>query len=508
MVDTPRPLFGASRLSLAISLVLLFGLGFAIRLYDITDLPLDFHPTRQLFYAIKARGMYYQGLADVPDWQREMAVQMWHTRVTIEPEILPKLAALLYRFTGEQLWLPRSLSACFWLVGGLFLFLLARGLVSTDGAILSLAVYLFIPYGIIASRSFQPDPLMVMSILAFWWLVWRWANAPAWKWAVLAGLTGGFAIFVKLVAVFFVVGGGLGALIGRFRLRALIRNAQFWAMVLLGILPGAAWVVYGLFIAGFLRNEFAGNFIPSLLASPSFYLGWQKNITTVVGSLGIVLGLLGVFLVRDRRTASFLLGLWSAYVVFGFYFNYFISTHDYYSLPLIPVVALSLSSVGDWSFERLAAAARKPWMRAMIYLLLLYGVGASLWMVRNEMKAVDYRPVQAYWEGISRLLGQGASVIALTNDYGSSLAYWGWQNAAAWPPSDQLKYRDIRGGKGDLETMFVERTAKKSFFLIADLDDFARQAEIKQRLYASYPVYSEGDGYLIFDLSHPYGERP
>ena len=144
----------------------------------------------------------------------------------------------------------------------------------------------------------------------------------------------------------------------------------------------------------------------------------------------------------------------------------------------------------------------------MIYLLLLYGVGASLWMVRNEMKAVDYRPVQAYWEGISRLLGQGASVIALTNDYGSSLAYWGWQNAAAWPPSDQLKYRDIRGGKGDLETMFVERTAKKSFFLIADLDDFARQPEIKQRLYASYPVYSEGDGYLIFDLSHPYGERP
>ena len=116
MVDTPRSLFGASRLSLAISLVLLFGLGFAIRLYDIPDLPLDFHPTRQLFSAIKARGMYYQGLADVPDWQRETAVQMWQSRVTIEPEILPRLAALLYRFTGEQLWLPRMLSACFWLM--------------------------------------------------------------------------------------------------------------------------------------------------------------------------------------------------------------------------------------------------------------------------------------------------------------------------------------------------------------------------------------------------------
>ena len=99
-------------------------------------------------------------------------------------------------------------------------------------------------------------------------------------------------------------------------------------------------------------------------------------------------------------------------------------------------------------------------------------------------------------------------MIALTDDYGSGLAYWGWQNATAWPPSDQLKYRDIRGGKDDLETMFAERTAKKSFFLIADLDDFARQPELKQRLYASYPVYSEGDGYLIFDLGHPYGAAP
>jgi len=29
-----------------IALVLLFGAAFAIRLYDLTDLPLDFHPTR------------------------------------------------------------------------------------------------------------------------------------------------------------------------------------------------------------------------------------------------------------------------------------------------------------------------------------------------------------------------------------------------------------------------------------------------------------------------------
>ena len=70
-----RSFFASSRLSLALTLFLLFGIALAIRLYDITDLPLDFHPTRQLFSAVKARGMYYETLPGVPEWQREFAIQ-------------------------------------------------------------------------------------------------------------------------------------------------------------------------------------------------------------------------------------------------------------------------------------------------------------------------------------------------------------------------------------------------------------------------------------------------
>ena len=267
MSETPRSFFRVSPLVLTLSLLLLFGLGFAIRIYDITDLPLDFHPTRQLFSAIKARGMYYQNLPDVPEWQRNLAVQMWKTKVTIEPEILPRLTAFLYQFTGEKLWVPRLLSSVFWLIGGVFVYLLSRELVSTDGAIVSLAFYLFAPYGIYASRSFQPDPMMVMSILAFWWLVWKWAVQPSWKWAILAGLLGGFAIFIKLVAAFFVAGGAFGALFGRLRVRNKMHETQLWVMAVLGSLPGAIWAINGLYIANFLKNEFAGNFISSLLSS-------------------------------------------------------------------------------------------------------------------------------------------------------------------------------------------------------------------------------------------------
>jgi hypothetical protein len=147
-------------------------------------------------------------------------------------------------------------------------------------------------------------------------------------------------------------------------------------------------------------------------------------------------------------------------------------------------------------------------MHVAVYLILLYGAGASLWKVRNEMKSIDYRPMQAYWAEISHTLGQGSSVIALTDDYGSGLAYWGWQSAAVWPSSDQLRYRDARGGKIDLDTLFVERARGKAFFLVSDLVDLERQPDLKRYLYTGYPVLSEGEGYVIFDLAHPNESLP
>jgi hypothetical protein len=44
---------------LLLAVVVIFILGAALRLIDITDAPFDFHHTRQLRSAIIARGMYY-----------------------------------------------------------------------------------------------------------------------------------------------------------------------------------------------------------------------------------------------------------------------------------------------------------------------------------------------------------------------------------------------------------------------------------------------------------------
>ena len=154
-----KSFFASPRWLLVLVWFVMFGLALIIRAYDITDLPLDFHPSRQLFSAIKARGMFYETLVGAPDIQREFAIQQWKTKVTIEPEIVEHIALFFYRLTGkEQLWIPRMFSVLFWLVGGIFVYLLARDLISTDGALLSLAFYLFVPYGIFASQQLSARP--------------------------------------------------------------------------------------------------------------------------------------------------------------------------------------------------------------------------------------------------------------------------------------------------------------------------------------------------------------
>jgi 4-amino-4-deoxy-L-arabinose transferase-like glycosyltransferase len=219
-----------------------------------------------LLSAIKARGLYYETQPDgVSTWKLETAIRMAKLKADVEPVVFERLVAFTYRFTGEQLWIARVYSSLFWLIGGVFLFMLACEFVSFEGALVATTYYLIFPYAIIGSRSFQPDPLMVMLTLSFWWMFARWCDlttSPSperrgelWINALLAGLLGGLAIFIKFSAAFFVIGGALGLALSRFTLRDLSRNVQVWMMALLGALPASMYLVYGIFIRGDLASQ-------------------------------------------------------------------------------------------------------------------------------------------------------------------------------------------------------------------------------------------------------------
>jgi hypothetical protein len=493
--------FGASRATLIITLLILFGIGLAIRLYDVTDLPLDYNPTRQLLSELKARGMYYQTAASVPGWQRKMAIQQWKSKAEVEPEVFEHLVAFTYRFTGVKIWVARVYSSMFWLLGALFLFLLLRELISTDGAVLSTAYFLFLPYAVVASRSFQPDILMMMLVLCFWWLAVRWAHTQAWSWAVLAGIVGGAAIYVKFVAAFFVIGAALGIAMGSSG-RGFLRKRQVWVMAALGILPAAGYIYYGVVEQGFLGRQFAGRFIPALLLSPVNYLQWATLANSVAGGLAVAFALVGLLLVRDRRARSFLFGLWAAYLLFGLFFDYHVATHDYYHLPLVGIVAVSIAPVAGLAMSQLGRLSGSAIGRVAVFGILAYAVLSAVWDARAQLKAVDYRPQAAMWAQIGDLLDHGPNVVALTQDYGSRLAYWGWQNALIWPNSGDTEYHEARGASIDFGEQFSELTTGNVYFLVTDFAELARQPQLQAQL-ADFAVYSQGNGYIIYDLQQP-----
>lgn len=492
-------IFFNSRAARISALILLFTLGCAIRLYDLTDLPLDFHPTRQLLSALKARGMYWDTLTNVSTEQKTFAIQQWKIRAAIEPEVIETLVAFTYRFTGEKLWIARIYSALFWMIGAIFLFLLARKIASADGALTALAVYLLLPYGVIASRSFQPDPLMVMLIVIFWWAVYQWSEEPsAYKFALLAGLFGGLAIYVKFVAAFFVIAGGLGAALRRMTLRETLKQPTVYVMGALGALPAAAYAVYGVFIAGYLGQQFGGRFIPALFLNPAYYLGWLGMLNNVSGGFVLTGALLAFFFV-DEKNKRFILALWLGYFIFGIYFNYHISSHDYYSLPLIPIVALALAPLADFLFAQLAALVTTRALRFFAFCILLFGVSAQAWALRAEMKAVDYRPQAQMWQTIGEIT-KGYNLAGLTQDYGARLAYWGWASSSAWPTFGDLNYHQgLRGAQMDFEKQFAEVAAKKDLFIVTDFTELSLQPLLKERL-ESFPIFAQGDGYLIYNL--------
>jgi 4-amino-4-deoxy-L-arabinose transferase-like glycosyltransferase len=486
-------------------LAILFLGGLIIRLYDITDLPLDFHPTRQLFTAIVARARYYQGLSTVPQWQRDLSAKMVKAEVTDAP-VYDGLVALTYKVVGqENLVIPRIYSILFWLIGGIGLYLLARDLTSAEGGLISTAVYLFLPFGIISSRAIQPDPLMTTLIIFCWWSMYRWLQQRSWRWTIIAGVLGGLAILVKALGAFSILGGFL-ALILVYGIRKSIKDIQFWMMGLIAAFPTLIYMAIGFFVEKNLGSQFSLRFFPKMWISLVFYLQWERMIEEVIGLAIFVVAIIGIFFFSSKQKKYFIMSLWIAYFIYGLVFSYYFSTHNYYHMTLIPIVALSLAALEDYLYQKLRELNPNWMAKVSITAVISVGLFANAWDVRDTLHKTNYRGQDQYWAKIGETLGHDTSVVALTQDYGYRLEYWGWvMPATYWPYVGDTQLRINAGmSQPDFEKQFAEAIQNRQYFLVSDLAELNNQPDLKEKL-SKYAIYAQGDGYIIYDLLHPLG---
>ena len=503
-VETSQPSFFGKPWVTNLMVILLLLLGLGIRMLDLTDLPLDFHPTRQFLSAVKARGMYYQFASDVPEWQREIAIQQWKDADVFEPTVIEPIIAGLYLIFGEHLWIARICSSVYWLLGGLTLFALARRLTSVDGAMIALVYYLFAGFGVIASRSFQPDPLMVGLILAGLWSFERWHATKTWKWTILASLLSGIAIFVKTVAIFPLLGAFATVILTTRKLKQTVKDPQVWALAMITALPTAIYMIDSLYISKTSNLSTTLRFFPSFWIDPTFYVRWKNMIGNTLGFGAFLVALLGIFLAKTGRDRSLLFGLILGYVAYGFMFSYHITTHNYYQLPLFVFISLSLSFVGKALFQKLIEInAANSFVRLAVAGIILFGMGFEMWNVRVELIRDDYRAEPQFWADLADKLGRSTPVIGLTQDYGNRLAYCGWKNTEQWPTVGDQNLRELAGKEKTFDEIFSDRVEGKQYFLVTNFNQFDRQPELKEKLFSTYPLLEQTPAYLIFDLQYP-----
>ena len=330
----------------------LFVIAFCLRLYGITDLPADFISVRQYHSALLARGFY--------EYLNSGELVTLPPDGILEPPILELVASSFYLIFGEEyLWIPRLLSAIFWMVGGIFLYGTAKKVGSPNAALFSVFFYLFVPFSLLASRAFMPDPLMVMMLLISVFTILRYHEQPSPHRLLIAAIASSLAVFVKPgICLFQILGAFVSLAIYRLGVRKTLASPSFLIFAALSVLPAVLYYLYGTFIAGFLDANLSVRLRPLLLLEASFWIdqehhGWLGRISQVVGYTALVGALLGTLLLRPGLPRYLMVGLWGGYFLFGCVFSQDVSTQPYYSLQLIPVVALSLGPVGSLFMKQL-----------------------------------------------------------------------------------------------------------------------------------------------------------
>ena len=480
--------------------------GFGLRMINLKDPPLDFAGTRQLFSALKARGIYYQYVTNAPDATRRMAISLGNVGI-VEPPVLENIVGQTYRLTGEYLWIGRIYSSFFWVIAGLALFLLIREFASTSAAMIGTLFYLFVPFGVVASRAFMPDPLMVCLIIFSLWALFRWQNTSSWKWAIAFGILSGATLFVKNLSVFIVVGGFTGVILGARGLKRSIRDLQVWVMGALLVLPVGIYTLYGMLKLN-MAGQLALRFFPNMWIDPAFYFRWAFTVNANIGWAAVLLAALSIFLADPKRERPLLIGLWAGYLLFGMTFAYHFFTHDYYQLPFIPVVAISMSPGLRVFFQRFFELSTGLFSRLALTAIVLIGIAIPAWYTRDQIVKANYYNEPNFWAEIGDKLGHAGGVVALTQDYGYRLAYWGWQGAENWFTSADIGVRYMAGQNPDMLKTFQHDTAGKKYFLVTMFGELDNQPVVKDLLYKNYPIYAQTDEYVIFDLQHPLKTQP
>ena len=501
--------FGRTRWLPIVTIVLLIAGGIALRFTNLTAPPMDVHAWRQLRSAAIARGIYYRLNPAFTDTQRGQANYLSVVYGPLEPPIMENLAARTYLLIGqEDLWVARLYSILFWIAASLVVFFLAWKMTSLDGAVIALAYQMFLPFGVSISRAFMPEPLYIMWMWLGIFVFYRWAEKQSWRQALLAGAFLGISILVKVFAAFMLIPAVAFYLIAKFGIKRIVKNYQFYGMVALsGIIPA---IYYLVLVPGQSGNYLETWSLPyiHLLADPAFYIRWFHWLSGLFNPAVLVLAAVSILFFK-KPERWLVLGLWVGYAIFGMTLPSLINSHNYYSLPLVPIVSLSLAGMGALILPKVVQSG-KVW-QVLFLGLALVSIGDASIIARKDIRGADYTAQAAFWKNLSDKLPDG-KYVGLVADYGASMIYYGWRFISEYPYSFDIDMARMGGRTFDFTNQawefFRSHTSGYDYFLITEMSEMSAQPYLHDILYGYFPILKQDKDFIVFDLDHPIKQPP
>ncbi len=495
--EQPSILFGHSSRWLKICLFVMFLLATLIRLDEIKAPGhlLD----REYTSAIFARAFYFANNDAIEDWQRDIAVIAKDQQPVLEPPVLDYLVSLVYRVMGrEEIFFARYLTNAFWLIGGIFMFLIVRRLLSVDEAVVATTYYLFVPMGVIISRSFQPDSLMMMLFLISLYLLVSYFETPSTKHLLAAAILTGITLLLRPLVIF--------AIFCAF-LALSIHRSQSWKKIIdlplvifggVSLLPSVIYYGYGILFSGFMRWKISTSFMPHLLVKRDFWLGWFDSVTDVAEFTPLFLAIIGFFLLQNRRVQYLIVGLAIAFLVFSVAFTYHIHTHPYYHIQIFLIIGLCIAPVVVNIVKFLQQTSGRLWwlpISAMLLLSFYFGFRE----VRNSLYQTRMEDPTIAWE-IGEAIQHSPKTVYIAYYYGLPLEYYGEFAGAPWP----VRIEDPFYRRPDARELSVEeRLAGLGFvpeyFVITNFDLYYRKhQDLQAYLTNNCSTLKATEAYLIY----------
>lgn len=479
-------------------LFLILILAFVLRLYKI-NIPLaDNHSWRQADTAAVARNFVKEGF----DFLRPRIDNMTYLHsfqflnperlFLVEPPFYNSLVAFVYSFFGINVKYARLVSIFFSLGTIVFLFLITGSFLNFQIGLLAGFFMAVLPYSIFYSRVVLPEPMMLFLSLGMIWFFWRWLEKGGFGRFILALIWTMFSLTMKSFPVFlalpmfYLVWKRYGFSFVTSK-KIFLKLLCFLILACLPLLVWRFWISHfpeGIPPYDWLFNQGGIRFRPAFFR----WIFAERIGKLILGYWGLAFLVIGLGQRPEKKEGWFFHFWFLAVLAYFFVLAAGNVTHDYYQIPLIPILCVFLAK-GFWV---LVKGGKQIFSSLITYpltlVLMLFMLGFSWFEVRgfyNIQGGVDLAG-----EAVDRLTPKDALI--LTGDSNDATLLY------------NCNRHGITGGYASMfpnEPDSIRRAKELGItFYVTTKVGAVKNSDFGKFLLSRYRIFSETNNYLVVDL--------